>query len=188
MKGSQTDSNPRLGIALSSGSGAASGTVQTTRSMRVVIMLRPWLDADPLPATSTCVENAPCGGDPYDTLLPCLLPGDSVSELPRFAPVTSEGVREPGSPGNHRSRCPHAPTKVAEPPFRLLLIRFAGIVREPARDLEEGELSGRGLLRVIAFVRAAERDPRLEVRPRRGRVQSGPSRARVSARARKRDP
>ena len=60
--------------------------------------------------------------------------------------------------------------------------RYIAVVGKAARDLEEAELPSRGrdLLRV--FVRAAERDPRLEPRPRLDRVPSRPSRARVSAR------
>jgi hypothetical protein len=96
--------------------------------------------------------------------------------LPEDAPCSGRGR-------NGRPRRLYPPAQVAQLQLRDALVRLPRVVGDAARDLEEAELPRRGLdlLRVLAFVRAAERDPRLEPRPRLGRVTSGPSRASVSA-------
>ena len=114
----------------------------------------------------------------------CLGNSEPGVESRRLLPLGGHRVGETGRGGHDRPRHLYAPAKVAKPALRLPFLCFAGVVGQPARDLEEAELPrrGRNLLRVLAFVRAAERDPRLEARPRRGRAGSRPSRASVSAR------
>jgi hypothetical protein len=97
-------------------------------------------------------------------------------------PVALERLGEPRHRRDHRPGRLHSSAQVAQPSLRGPLVLLSGIVGEAARDLEEAELPNRGrdLLRVLAFVRAAERDPRLEPRARLGRATSRPSRASVS--------
>ncbi len=113
----------------------------------------------------------------------CLRDAEPRVEVGCFHPVLSEDLFRAGRGRDRRSGRLHAPAQVAQPPLRGPLVRLARIVREAARDLEQSELPCRGrdgLLRVLAFdfVRAAERDPRLES------LRVRPSRASVSARNR----
>ena len=91
-------------------------------------------------------------------------------ELGRLPPTTLEVVLRSGGGRNRGPGRLDAPSQVAQPLLRGALVRLPRVVREAARDLQEAELPrrGRDLLCVLAFVRAAERDPRLEPRPRLG--------------------
>ncbi len=84
----------------------------------------------------------------------------------RLPPVATERVDEPGRVRHDRPRELHASAQVPQPPLLLPLVRLAGVIGEATRDLAHGERPRRprDLLRVL--VRAAERDPCLDPRPR----------------------
>src|SRR5208283_113892 len=89
-------------------------------------------------------------------------------EVGSLHPVPPENLLRAGRARNPGPGRLDAPAQVAKPPLRGALVRLAAVVGQPARDLQEAEppRRGRDLVRVLVFVRAAERDPRLEPRPR----------------------
>jgi len=90
---------------------------------------------------------------------------ESCAERGRLLPVTSEDFRESWRVSDRGTGSLYTPSQVAKPPRLLALVRFAGVVREPARDLEVAEAAGRRQ-ELLHFLDGWERDPRFEMSPR----------------------
>ncbi len=91
-------------------------------------------------------------------------------EVGSLRPVLSEHCLATWSGRNRGPGGLDPPAQVAQPPLSGALVRLPRVVGQAAGDFQETELPrrGRDLLHALAFgiVRAAERDPRLEPRPR----------------------
>jgi hypothetical protein len=93
--------------------------------------------------------------------------GDSESTVERgsLLPIVSKGVRESRSGRDDRSDGPHASPEVVEVTRFAPLVFLAGVVREPAGNLGDGEPAGWGYDFLFPVTLDRERDSRFEAGP-----------------------
>jgi len=92
---------------------------------------------------------------------------ESGVEHSRSLPVVRDDLRKSRCGRDHRASAFHSSTQIAELPLGDSFVGLAGVVREAARGVPNGEPArrGRDLCRALFLARAPEREARLETRP-----------------------